>query len=332
MPARTPPPEVSLLELVRTLSAFAPARVNLRRAPWDTYVDWAIANGLGPLAAYNLEYRLTGGGAPEWVRDRLLSVYQGSVNDNVMKLVAFKRAVDELQGRRILLLGAASHAEVLYPHIAFRPVTEVRLHVSPADLDPFTGFLRGEGFRLLEGELPKEEGAVRGLTDDHLIVLLYDSLLGPKRAEAEAQLVARAQPVKVYGPSMFRPELEDAILLLCLEQARAGYQVPLVTFVDLREMLTGARHVNTVYSRPPDLEVLKKRAAEWRIERALYTSLSITGRLLPETEEATRAAMPELRGASKALLDRLVVEPVTALGGMRVVRGVDRLRRLLAGG
>ncbi len=331
-PPKPPPPqEVSLLELVRILASFSPPRVNLRRAPWEAYVDWAIGNGLGPLAAYNLEYRLTGGGAPEWARDRLLSAYQGSVNDNVMKLVAFKRTVDELQGRKLLLLGAASHAEVLYPHIAFRPVPEVRLYLPEADLEPFTGFLRGQRFRLLEGEVPEEEGVVRGLTDDHQILLLQTSLLGRGRAEAEAEVIARAQAVKVYGPSMFRPDLEDAILLACLDQARLGFQVPMVRFVDLRELVTGAQHVNTVYSRPPDLAVVKARAKAWKLDRALYASLRITARLFPETEEATRAAMPELRGATRALLDRLVVEPTVSLGGMRAVRGMDRLRRLLAG-
>src|SRR5439155_1178690 len=87
------------------------ARAALRDEPWEQYVDWAVGQGLAPLAAYNLEYRLGGAGAPEWARDRLLSLYQGTLNDNVMKLVNFKRAVDDLEGRKLVLLGAASFAE-----------------------------------------------------------------------------------------------------------------------------------------------------------------------------------------------------------------------------
>src|SRR4051812_43134010 len=90
----------SLQEAFRVLASFEPARVSLREASWEEYVPWAIAQGLAPLAAYNLEYRLAGAGAPQWTRDQLLSIYQGSVNDNVMKLVHFKRTVDALQGRR----------------------------------------------------------------------------------------------------------------------------------------------------------------------------------------------------------------------------------------
>ncbi len=58
---------------------------------------------------------------------QLLSVYQGTANDNVMKLVNFKRVVDDLEGRKVVLLGGASFAEALYPHIAFRPVIDIAL-------------------------------------------------------------------------------------------------------------------------------------------------------------------------------------------------------------
>ena len=137
----------SLLDTFRVLASFSPGRTSLRGAPWEEYVDWAIGQGLAPLAAYNLEYRLGGGNAPEWVRDRLLSIYQGSVNDNVMKLVNFKRAVDELEGRRIVLLGGASYAESLYPHVAFRPVLDLDLLLPASDLDGLagTGYLQGAG-------------------------------------------------------------------------------------------------------------------------------------------------------------------------------------------
>src|SRR5215469_5650476 len=131
----------SLLDTFRVLASFSPPRASLRGAPWDDYVDWAISQGLAPLAAYNLEYRLGGGAAPEWARDRLLSVYQGELNDNVMKLVNFKRAVDELEGRRIVILGAASYAEALYPHVAFRPVPDLDLLLPFTELDAFAGFL-----------------------------------------------------------------------------------------------------------------------------------------------------------------------------------------------
>lgn len=322
---------LSLLELFRALASFSPPRVSLRGAPWEQYVDWAIANGLAPLAAYNLEYRFAGEGAPEWARDRLLSVYQGSVNDNVMKLVSFKRAVDELQGRRLLLLGGASFAETLYPHVAFRPVPEIRIRVERADLDALTGYLKAREYRILS-DAAGLEGAERAVTDDHTPILLYADLLGPALREEERALVERALPVKVYGPSVFRPALEDALLLACLEQARAGFDVPLVSFVDLRELVLESPSMAGAYARPLDASALRQRATVWGLERAVYAALSILERLFPETRDAVARARPELRAATRALLDRLVVNPVSNLGRVRVTRGAERLRRLLTGG
>src|SRR4051812_41520383 len=137
----------SMLELFRVLSSFAPQRTNLSRAPWEEYVEWAVGQGLAPLAAYNLEYRFAGGGAPEWVRERLLGIYQGLLNDNVLKLVNFKRSVDELHGRRVAMLGSAAFAESLYPHVAFRPVAQIRLLVPPGDVEGMAGFLKGSEFK-----------------------------------------------------------------------------------------------------------------------------------------------------------------------------------------
>src|SRR5215471_10716151 len=138
---------VDLLKIFRVLSSFAPARQSLADAPWEQYVDWAISQGLAPLAAYNLEYRLAGADAPEWARDRLLSIYQGSLNDNVMKLVNFKRAIGRLEGHRVLLVGGASFAESLYPHVAFRPLLDIRLLVRHSDIEHISAVLRESDFR-----------------------------------------------------------------------------------------------------------------------------------------------------------------------------------------
>lgn len=321
----------SLIDTFRALASFDPPRRSLRDAPWEAYVDWAIAQGLAPLAAYNLEYRMAGAGAPEWVRDRLLSIYQGSLNDNVMKLVNFKRAVDELAGQKLVLLSGASFAEALYPHVAFRPVLEIHLLVPPPSVAPLLKALGQADFR------PDPQGAVASgvsflVSDGRTPVPIRTSLLGQRRAASERALLDRALPMKVYGPSTYRLDLEDAILALALEHAREGYEVPFISFVDLRELLLGAPQLGGAYSRPVDFDALLTRAGEWKVARALYASVSIAERLFPELEPAAARARPTLRLATRRLLDRLIVEPVSTLGRMRLARGADRLRRLLAGG
>ncbi|MBF5045027.1 nucleotidyltransferase family protein [Aggregicoccus sp. 17bor-14] len=319
----------SLLDTVRVLASLDPPRTDLRGAPWEQYVDWSIGQGLAPLAAYNLQYRLGAAGAPEWARDRLLSIYQGSLNDNVMKLVNFKRAVDELEGRRLLMLGGAAFAEALYPHVGFRPVLEIQLLLQRTDLDPFAAFLGQHQFKPEPDDMGS--GAARVLSDGRTPVFLFSDVLGARGREALRGVFERARPMRVYGPSFFRPEQEDAVLLLCLEHARQGYEVPLLSFVDLRELVTGAQGLNGPYSRPLDAASLQERARAWRLERALYASLAVVAGLFPEAAAAARAAQPPLRGATRQLLDRLVVAPTLALGRTRTLRGGDRLRRLLTG-
>jgi hypothetical protein len=319
----------SLLDTFRILSSFDPPRGSLREAPWEEYVDWAIGQGLAPLAAYNLEYRLAGAGAPEWARDRLLSVYQGSVNDNVMKLVNFKQIVDELEGRKLLVMGAAAFAEAVYPHVGFRPVLDIQVLLRRVDVEGFSGYLAQHHFKPEKDET--NSGAAKLLSDGRTAIYLFADMLGPARREAIQGIFERARPWKVYGPSIFRPDLEDAILLLCLEHARQGYQVPWLSFIDLRELVTGATSMGGIYSRPVEVAALLERAREWRLERALYTSLSIIERLFPETASAVASARPPLRRATRELLNRLVVEPVSVPGSRGVLRGADRLRRLLTG-
>lgn len=319
----------SLLDTFRTLASFDSPRQSLKSAPWEEYVDWAIAQGLAPLAAYNLEYRMGGADSPEWVRDRLLSIYQGSVNDNVMKLVNFKQIVDELEGRKLLVMGGAAFAEAMYPHVGFRPVLDIHVLLKRVDVEGFSGYLSQHHFEPEKDET--HSGATRVLSDGRTAIYLFSDVLGANRREELQGIFDRAKPWKVYGPSIYRPDLEDALLLLCLEHARQGYQVPWLSFVDLRELATGATSMGGLYSRPLDLTVLQERARAWRLERALYTSLSIVARLFPETAGAVEAARPQLRRATQELLNRLVVEPVSVPGSRGVLRGADRLRRLLTG-
>jgi hypothetical protein len=318
----------SLLDTFRVLASFDPPRGSLRGAPWEQYVDWAIAQGLAPLAAYNLQYRLGGADVPEWVRDRLLAIYQGSANDNVMKLVNFKQMVDDLQGRKLVLFGGGAFADSLYPHVAFRPVTELQLLMKRLDVDGFAGYLSNHEFK---PEDATGSGATKVVSDGRTLILLYSDVLGPQRREQAAGILERAKPMRMYGPSIFRADLEDAVLLVALEHARQGYEVPWLSFLDLRELVTGAKQMGGPYSRPLDVPALLARAAEWRLERALYTSLAIVARLFPDAAPDATAAFPPLRRATRELLDRTVVGAVSTPGAVTALKGMERVRRLLTG-
>lgn len=320
---------VSMLDLFRMLSSFSPQRTDLSGAPWERYVDWAIGQGLAPIAAWNLEYKLGQCGAPEWARDRMLSIFQGSANDNVMKLVNFKKTVDELEGRTVVMVGAASFAESLYPHVAFRPVIDLRVLLPPGDVEPFANYLRRSQFKV-DPTATDPAGAQCILTDTRSLVMLHGSLAPTPALDGE--LLARTLPMKVYGPSVRRLDLEDAILVQAQLIARAGFEVPLLEFVDLRELVLGAPSMGGVYSRAADAKAIKERAASWKRERALWAALSIVERLFPETAAAIGPMKPALFPGVGEVLSRVVVGPVCDLGRTEAFRGEDVLRSLLAGG
>jgi hypothetical protein len=315
----------SMLELFRILSSFSPQRVDLQGAPWERYVDWAVSQGLAPLAAYNLEYRLGQCGAPQWARDRLLSVYQGSANDNVMKLVNLKRAVDDLEGRRIVLLGAASFAECLYPHVAFRPVIDVRLYVPSKDVEPLVHWLRRSEF--VPEATPTAPSGERVLTDGRTMVFVHGSLTSD--VGVDEAMLTRALPIRFFGPSMQRLSLEDALLVHVSLMARSGFEVPMLDFIDLREMVLGAPSMGGDYSHAPAADLVTQGAKTMGIERALWAALGIVASLFPETASAVEPLRPSLLFPTRELLQRLLVTPLSEVGRTHAFRGEEALRAFL---
>lgn len=319
---------VSMLQLFRTLTSFSPSPGDFRSAPWEPFCQWAISQGLGPLAAYNLEYRLGASGSPDWVRHRLLSVYQGVANDNVMKLVNLKHSIADLEGRKIVLVGAASFAESLYPHVAFRPVSEVQLLVPHADVEPLCKWLRRSEFRVEEG-VESRLGAAKLLSDTRTHLEVYGGFFSDA-AQNEA-LMARTVPMRAFGASARRLELEDALLVHILLMARAGFEVPMLDFLDLRELVLGAPSMGGFYSRDFDAQVIVSRARDWNLSRGLWCALRVVEELWPETAVSAQRIKPELSFPVRELLERAVVRPLSEVGRTEGFKGEDVLRSLLAG-
>lgn len=319
---------VSMLELFRTLTSFSPRPTDLKAAPWEDFVPWAMGQGIAPLAAYNLEYRLGSAGSPEWVRHRLLSLYQGMANDNVMKLVNLKRCIDQLEGRKIVLIGAASFAESLYPHVAFRPVIDARLLVPPSDVEPLATWLRRSEFKVEEGAVDRA-GATRVLNDTRTTLFIHGGLFADNKPLNDA-LMSRTLPMKPFGPSARRLDLEDALLAHVLLMARVGFEVPMLEFIDLRELVLGAPAMGGAYSREPDAKVILSRAAEWKLEKALWCALGVVEKLWPETASAVAKLKPDLSFPVRELLERLVVNQLAEVGRTEGIKGEEVLRSLLA--
>jgi hypothetical protein len=319
-------PESLLLQLSR----FVPERLRAPADDWTEMVRLAPLHGLAPTIAYNVEYRLAGANAPQDARDALLAHYQAALNDNVFKFVNLKKLLAEVGSRRALLLDAAAFADALYPHVAFRPVNELRLLVHVADLEPMQRAFAQAGYAIRPND--DELGASAVNSDDRTRLVLHTRLFPEARQVEESKLWERALPARAFGKNAFRPELEDALLSAALLLARQGFDAPLIQLVDLRELVRGSPDLAGPYSRPVKADVVLERARAFKLERALWSAMELLAGFFPEVGSQARSLQPRLRPSSQTLLRKLVIEPSLDLSRKSAFRGTERLRRLLSGG
>lgn len=279
-----------VLEALRALSSFTPPR-SLPPCDLAELADLLEAHGLAPLASYHLEGNVVGAGLPAQFREKLLALYQGVVNDNVFKVMTLRRALTA-SPVPVVVLGGLAAVDWLYPHLAFRPLGDLRMVVRAEDAEPFAAAARQGGFS------PGAAGAggrTLHFTDGKIGFDIQEGLW--PGAPADPAILPAASRVPALGPHVFRPSPEDALLATVAEQAETGLMAPLLGFVDLREILALAP--------PPDPAVVRRRAAALGLTRALLGSMRLLASFFPGSAAAAAALEPEL-----PVLDRAAVEAV----------------------
>jgi len=303
---------VPLLDAIRALASFQPPP-RLPDCDFDLLGHVLEAHGLAPMASYQLENTRLGASAPESLRERLLTSYQGVVNDNVLRLVSLRGALKVVPDVPAILLEAAAYVDWLYPHMAFRPVLGVRLAVRAADGARFAKGVEG----LLSVARTEHHGRTAVFTDGRIELVLQEGLW--QGAAEDGLLYERRTPYPAFGPSAARPSAEEALLATVADQALLGLYAPLVTFVDLRELL----------SLPDlDLDYLRRRADALGLARALYGASRLVGRFFPEVEARAAAARPALGLAERVAVDR-VVETADDPARLSHLRGGEAAARLV---
>jgi hypothetical protein len=117
-------------------------------------------------------------------------------------------------------------------------------------------------------------------------------------APPDAGLFDRATPLPALGPEVRRPSPEDMLLATVAEQAEQGLYAPLVTFVDLRELLR--------LDPPLDSRYVKNRASARGLSRALHGSLALLATHFPGVAGAAGALAPPLSAPERAAVDTVV--------------------------
>lgn len=309
LPSYEPP--VALLDAIRAVTSFDPPP-SLPDCDLTELVHVLTTHGLAPLASYQVEHTRLGSGLPASFREALLGQYQGVANDNVLKLVGLRGSLRAAPEVPVVLLEAAAYVDWLYPHMAFRPVGDLRIALRGADGRRFAEAVAGH----LSLERTEEEGRVAVFTDGRITLTAQEGLWrgGPE----DGPLFDRRMPFRAFGPSAARPAPEEALLAAVGDQAAEGLLTPLITLVDLRELLR--LRLDGAY--------VLRRAAGAGLSRALYGACRLVAHFFPEVEGAARALSPELPATERLAVDRLV-EVSRNPARLRHVRGTEEVARLV---
>jgi hypothetical protein len=302
---------VALLDALRAVTSFDPPST-LPECDLEELVHVLTAHGLAPLASYQVEHTRLGAGLPATFREALLGQYQGVVNDNVLKLVGLRGSLRAAPDVPVVLLDAAAYVDWLYPHMAFRPAGDLRIALPGADGARFAEAVKDQ----LRLDRTEQGGRVAVFTDGRITVTAQEGLWpgGPP----DAPLFERRRPVPAFGPSAARPSPEDALLCAVGDQAIQGLLTPLITYVDLRELLR----------LPLDASYVRARAGAAGLARALHGACRLVAHFFPEVESAAERVRPDLGAAERVAVER-VVEAARDPARLRHVRGTEELARLV---
>lgn len=302
---------MALLDAVRAVTSFDPPPV-LPGCDLQELAHVLTVHGLAPLASYQVEHTRLGAGLPSSFREALLGQYQGVANDNVLKLVGLRGSLRAAPDVPVVLLEAAAYVDWLYPHMAFRPVGDVRIALRGEDGARFAEAVKDH----LSVDRTERGGRVAVFTDGRVTITAQEGLWpgGP----ADGSLFERRRPHRAFGPSAARPSPEDALLAAIGDQAVSGLFTPLITWVDLRELLR----------LPLDVGYVRGRAAATGLGRALHGACRLVAHFFPEVAAAAEALRPELARAERVAVER-VVEAARDPARLRHLRGAEEVARLV---
>jgi hypothetical protein len=301
-----------LLPAIRALASFSPLAA-LPPCDLDALAPVLVAHGLAPLASFHCEQTRLGAGLPDRFRETLLGQYTGTVNDNVMRLITLRNALKDVAEVPVVLLDGAAYVDWLYPHMAWRPVSDLRLAVRGADGRRFADGLQKGGMKLRR---TGHDGRTAVFSDGPIELSLQEGLW-PGAAEDDA-LYTRAVPLRAFGPQAGRPAAEEALLCAVGDLGQAALWAPLIRYLDLRELLR----------LPLDAALVKARAERAGLSRALYGACLLTGFFFPEVAEAAAALTPSLGAVERAAVEQ-VADGARDPGKLRHLRGAEAAARLV---
>jgi hypothetical protein len=305
-------------------------------AGWGAVADVAEAEGLAAALGYGLARR-PDPTVPAAVALRLQARFKEALARHVVMsrdLAALLRALAAASIPTIPLKGAYL-GEVVYPHPAVRPMSDIDVLIPADDRFRVDGILSGLGYRrgndahswafdVAYDGATFYDGPGGARVDVHWR-LLNDPRCGWNRAAGEA-VWDRAVPVTLAGERALALSPEDLVLSLAAHLAVHHGLAGLVWYWDLKLVLDR-------WSSALDWDGLRARAAHWRLRRVLYFVLHRLGDMFP-VPPAVETAMARIVpwGPRSRAVEWLVDHRADRLRGLEHVISllvVDRVGDLL---
>jgi hypothetical protein len=207
---------------------------------------------------------------------------------------ALRSLAGVLDGEPFVVLKGADYMRRLYARPALRPMQDIDVLVPAPRLQAASARLLAAGLRRRAPTRAAREAPSyyeRTFLLGDVIVEVHQSFVQRSRHSVDYEAVwARRVPCPDLGPAAARLDDVDAIAYHALAMAKDEFTVPLIRFVDLRQML----------SRDPALlRPAAARAREWKAARALYGALF-----------QLRAVFPDLAGGEVEALERELQGPL----------------------
>jgi len=243
---------------------------------WDLLVDSATAEGLGPALAFACKADPPGA-MPRAVRERLQRCLVDATASHLILSRELGRLLERFQGERIpvIPLKGPALAEILYPHPALRPCSDLDLLIRRESVRPVDALLERLGYRRLADahsfrfDVAYDRATLYEGPSGVRVDLHWGLLSDPRYTWDELEALTvwdRAVPIRVSDQETLGLCPEDLLLYLSVHLAVHHALAGLFWYWDL--FLVIERWGGTL-----DWEELAARTSRWRVRVALYFAL-----------------------------------------------------------
>ena len=252
---------------------------NLTPANWKELTRLFDIHGIGPLVYNYLNHVSMLQNLPPEACQWLKTSYQKNGARNFVLYSELNVILSEFNRAQIpvIVLKGAYLAEVFYDDISLRQMSDIDILIRMQDMDGACDVMQRLGYNLDKSKIPiyhdsschlppfRKPGAFR--VEIHRSIDLPQT---PFQVDVR-ELWERMRPVVLSGVPCHVLCAEDLLLHLCIHLYQDRFKVGLRHFYDIRVLFDR-------YGNQLDLNVLKRRAKKWGMNRPFYLGLYLSDR------------------------------------------------------